>query len=1283
MSKKTVNRHEEIKLHYRMYKRKKGWLYAAIGTVSGVLGGVLVEAAIEVSAEETMGMKDGLDRIPASSELARTRLSGTSAGLIAPGDKLDTGNHKLDNLQLGTATNYRLFGNNDLTTFNNMIRLVQNKTNQIGIGLPPAALDTRESFSISANLVIAGNDNWHRGDFLGLVFTGVSEEDFLNGASSRNSYHLGIQGLPNSYFIGRDLWYHDALNHGPAVDGNEAKYKPSEEMVIRKTDSSGNLVYADYDSQNQLDTTNGQAWQSASDFTYTNGVASTGKGANQPYTVRWTPTTVNADNTVTGTMSFNLIASTTMNGKNPVNGGPSGMTIQTVMTLPVSTRYAWMGGVGDLNPGWLSVQMDPTKPGTGSRAMAPVQVNFVNSKTGKPLAGHPPASIMANVGDKVRVSDLSSRSTRSADMSTTYNYTAIQALDANLTYKSDQPDNTITVQDATASNASPNVINVQYESSEEEASLSYSWASDTPGYNSNPGQLQGSLPDAESFSGNVGVIPGFTGAGLPAGYSIQSVTGPDGKSYASLAEAESANPINKTGNAFQAVLTADAATISLTTSLLGSVPVEKSFNQPVGSPIDVGNWADSYTDAQGIVWNSVVNVTSADGTVTTFGDAGKSSGMTTYSGYYQAGTMQIDVGYVMSQPSSLSLSESQSRSESMSELVSQSLSSSTSLSLSASMSGSVSAQLSEEVSLSESASLSTSLSTSLSNSSSLSVWASESLSSSLSNSESEVASASNSVSLSSSLSAEDSREASLSHSVSLSLSQSESISGSVSGSASLSSSMSLSLSLSDSQRLSDQLSISNSQSTLLSESLSASSSTSLSTSISDSSSIQASQSLSASLSASDSKEASESSSLSTSISESSSLSESASELLSQSRSLSEQLSASLSTSSSTSLSLSLSHSNSTSEEVSLSQSLSSSVSESRSISGSVSESESISNSISVSESISESTSLSASHSNYLSTSLSTSLSASSSTSLSISLSDSNSARVSQSLSESLSRSESKETSEQASISASNSLSESASELLSQSQSLSEQFSSSNSLSDSVSQSTSLSESQSLSEELSVSASGSLSTSSSTSLSLSDSSSTEASQSLSESVSLSEEVSLSQSSSSSVAESESTSGSLSEFLSSSIAVSESLSMSTSLSDSHSTSVSASRSLSLSISTSLSSSASQSASFSELMSGSSSLSNSLSSSLSLSLSDSMQTSQSLSDSLSLSEAVSLSQSASKSVSESESVSRSVSDLESQSSSISESESASASISETFSISGSVSESLSRSLSLGAYL
>ncbi|WP_169790478.1 KxYKxGKxW signal peptide domain-containing protein, partial [Liquorilactobacillus aquaticus] len=315
--------------------------------------------------------------------------------------------------------------------------------------------------------------------------------------------------------------------------------------------------------------------------------------------------------------------------------------------------------------------------------------------------------------------------------------------------------------------------------------------------------------------------------------------------------------------------------------------------------------------------------------------------------------------------------------------------------------------------------------------------------------------------------------------------------------------------------------------------------------------------------------------------------------------------------------------------------------------------------------------------------------ASESTSASISTS------TSSSLSNSASTSSSLSTSGSLSNSASTSASLSTSGSLSDSSSISASLSTSDSLSNSASTSTSLSTSDSLSNSGSISSSlstsGSLSNSASTSSSLStsdslsDSGSTSSSLSTSGSLSNSGSTSASLSTSGSLSNSGSTSASLSTSgsLSNSASTSASLSTSGSLSNSVSTSGSLSTSDSLSDSTSTSSSLSTSGSLSDSTSTSSSLStsgslsNSASTSASLSTSDSLSDSGSTSASLSTSGSLSDSGSTSTSLSTSGSLSNSASTSSSLSTSGSLSNSASTSAS--LSTSGSLSDSSSISASL----
>ena len=381
-------------------------------------------------------------------------------------------------------------------------------------------------------------------------------------------------------------------------------------------------------------------------------------------------------------------------------------------------------------------------------------------------------------------------------------------------------------------------------------------------------------------------------------------------------------------------------------------------------------------------------------------------------------TITVDDSEYRSQQASLSASTSASQSASTSASKSASTSASQSASTSASKSLSTKASQSASTSASQSASTSASKSASTSASQSASTSASKSASTSASQSASTSASKSASTSASQSASTSASKSASTSASQSASTSASKSASTSASQSASTSASQSASTSASQSA------------STSASQSASTSASQSASTSASQSASTSASQSASTSASQSASTSASQSASTSASQSASTSASQSASTSASQSASTSASQSASTSASQSASTSASQSASTSASQSASTSASQSASTSASQSASTSASQSASISASQSASTSASESASTSASES--ASTSASESASTSASESASTSASESASTSASESASTSASESASTSASESASTSASESASTSASESASKS-----------------------------------------------------------------------------------------------------------------------------------------------------------------------------------------------------------------------------------------------------------
>ncbi|GAB2026472.1 KxYKxGKxW signal peptide domain-containing protein [Lactovum odontotermitis] len=1000
--------------HFRLWKSGKSWLYAA-SLFTAIVGGAVVKAGTEflksdaqalsaayeahASADTTnvLAETDGGSSVIVPSSAAAT----LGVGTVENNTQWDTGSHgALPNF--ADNANWGIGGGASRGSAANQLGLIVQGGAIAGAAAYRPAVDMTKSLKIDGSFqVTTTNGVWTQaGDAVGFILSPVSSTNLREGGGAES---LGVGGLPDTIFLGRDLY------SNPGTDGGSGG--GTTEVAIRFTNSDGALQTVNYNAGDQPTASSGAVWAMMEDAL--NGTRQS--SIDEAVEIIWTPTGPGATaGTTTGTLTMTLNSTV---GNTPATVTlTTTVTVQNVMTIGLA---ASQGG----NQGTMGATLTSA---VGTQATQDVQVNYINQNTNSPVANWKQSTITANVADRVAIANPGGQSSidpGGAGNPAVYTYVAPDA-PAGYTFTKVDPQNLV-VNNFFAGSNNPNVINVYYTPNQQTAKFYYSYADGTTG------------PALPPMTQGDGLTDGPISApilDIPAGYTA-SYLAPNGTTYTSLGEAIASQsgpggtagtygPNSSTGttgytantNDFKIVLTANPVTVTVTgqdnndTAILNKQPDGQKGGAIVtqtGNTI-TPNVPRNTTDMNGFRVTAVVKDQNGnDVTNDFFNSSLKAADQdTAYTVHYaltpegisdsESASTSTALSESVSQSTSASLSESTAFSESVSQSTSASLSESTAFSesvsestsvslsestaFSESVSESTSVSLSESTAFSESVSESTSASLSTSTSASDSTAQSESLSqsesASLSDSimQSEFVSQSESASLSDSIVQSESVSQSESASLSDSIVQSESVSQSESASLSDSIVQSESTSQSESASLSD--SIVQSESVSQSESTSQSASASQSESASLSDSIVQSESLSQSASASQSESVSqsESASLSDSIVQSESLSQSASASQSESASLSDSIvqSESLSQSASASLSDSIVQSESLSQSASASQSASVSQSESASLSDSIVQSESASQSASVSqsESASQSASSSASDSNTNSTSAS-------------------------------------------------------------------------------------------------------------------------------------------------------------------------------------------------------------------------------------------------------------------------------------------------------------------------
>jgi len=994
-----LNKSEQTRTNYRTWKSGKSWLYAAsvLATLAGGMG--LANSARQVTSHDAI----------------KANAATTDSGQLAYGSIHDTGNHVYTSADMPNINNWVTvhqgagvgLGGPD-GTWGTMISVTNgaNSNGQFTISVFKNAIDMAQPALLQAPMYFSqnngtGNQLMFQGDGSGFIFTPASnatlQAQVTKPLGTTAGQNLGIGGLANTYWMGRDMYANGKFDNVSA-NGTDKQ----QTMSIRSTDASGTLVNGTQAGFTMWPQTTAPASAYISGKNYS---------SNEIYLATWTPAspgTINADGTVTGHFTFQV-------SKDPsvANAGSTTTTTLTGPTINVA-RMQSMGVSASGGASWNYTSFGYQAPGNslqGSKATAPVKVQYISTRTGQPIPGSTPSTITANVGDLIGQNNTAGTGNAADD----YTYTAPTI--PGYTYSAQNTDSQSNNSQVSVAIDGSSVMDVYYDEVPDTANFIYNYDETTAHAATDP-TLPTTITESD-FTGNAIAQP--TLPALASGYYVSKILAPNGYTYTLNVTTNEAPVHNGTQSGTITVTDASGAvvrTVPVTTAfyvqaedqaLLNEAMVDNGVYTPsvddfklIVSKVSQGDItidivgpngtilaptttsgddgsqysyaiSTTITDSNGFIWNAVVTYVDANGNIIYVDGSASAAGQNPNWIFVGNEHLQVHVTYVMSNDS---VSDSDSDSVSDSDH--------------ASDSDSDHASDSDSDHASDSDSDSDSISDSDSDSDSISD--SDSDSDSISDSDSDSDSISDSDSDSDSISDSDSD----SDSISDSDSDSDSISDSDSDSDSISDSDSDSDSISDSDSDSDSISDSDSDSDSISDS--DSDSDSISDSDSDSDSISDSDSDSDSISDSDSD--------SDSISDSDSDSDSISDSDSDSDSISDSDSDSDSISDSDSDSDSISDSDSDSDSISDSDSDSDSISDSDSDSDSISDSDSDSDSISDSDSDSDSISDSDSDSDSISDSDSDSISDSDSDSDSISDSDSDSISDSDSDSDSISDSDS-------------------------------------------------------------------------------------------------------------------------------------------------------------------------------------------------------------------------------------------------------------------------------------
>lgn len=496
--------------------------------------------------------------LSASSVVATT----VGATNLLPGTDYDTGDHTWTNQQYLNSNSYSTAGSTSFTSFTNggKFNLTTNSINQAGYAIFNGALDMRNAVTMTAQIFVQDTNlyaNWQNsGDSLGFILTPQSTATLKANVGNATGPQLGIGGLANSFFVGRDLFTNTALQDN-YIDGNTvgvATRGGGNEISIRHTGVGGTLLPlagTGYGSNNPTGTnTPGDAWMNAPDNTFVN---NPGASATENVSLNWQPDSTNTAPTgfSSGTLTFSLTAQ--------VGGAP--FVLSTKANMANSMSVGFVGATGG-NKGTQTLTLLSSNTISSAKGQAQVQVNYINSATGAAIGTMPLSTIEANVGDKVSVAapDGTASSTMStASAAGAYTYVAPNApagyTFSKITYGSTGATTAPLVANFDPTQVNPNQINVYYTPNLQTGMVNYLYQLGTPGTtlnadgsgalpSSNPtvAGIAPALPANQSLSGGTDSVIVWASPTLPAGYVVDHVTAPDGKSYATVEQAIASHP---------------------------------------------------------------------------------------------------------------------------------------------------------------------------------------------------------------------------------------------------------------------------------------------------------------------------------------------------------------------------------------------------------------------------------------------------------------------------------------------------------------------------------------------------------------------------------------------------------------------------------------------------------------------------------------------------------------------------------------------------------------------
>ncbi|MFK4934884.1 WxL domain-containing protein [Lactococcus garvieae] len=395
------------------------------------------------------------------------------------------------------------------------------------------------------------------GDANGILLTNLSSSQLSTGATGGS---LGIGGLgSDTYFIGNNYSYNEVNSLGRYYTAS----------VVAQGDGSSKKILSASTRYKYKEESGGSA-----------------------FAMTWSNPVLNSNGTVTGTIGY-----TTRN--NSIE-----YTTTTQITVQKSMSIGFMASTGG-NFSEMKVKINSVVANKGTQ---PVSINYLNNLTGNELVVSnetwSSSIINANIGDVIGTKSQES----STNTGTNYDYTLPEDP---IGYTHSIISNEVEVQNFPIGSKNPNYINVNYTPEIKAATLQFYYSKGTPGTGDVTDSLTGlvggspesmvskvdglaqTLPDSITTTGYYdSSLKDFIGdSGIPLGYEIDYVVGPDGKNgkiYPDLDTAMAANPKyediedNDWANYFSVYLKARKSTTKFTYKYIeGTRPNAPTLPDPV------------------------------------------------------------------------------------------------------------------------------------------------------------------------------------------------------------------------------------------------------------------------------------------------------------------------------------------------------------------------------------------------------------------------------------------------------------------------------------------------------------------------------------------------------------------------------------------------------------------------------------------------------------------------------------------------------------------------------